>query len=669
MAEPPVRTTFKLQFTRTLFAAVVGAVLTASVGWFFQTFKVGAGMRNTSYDLLLKWRGEVRTSEAVVVYMDEESHKQLNQPLNAPWSRKLHARLVDRLAKAGAKAIVFDIIFSDPDPASDPEFAAAMKRFGGVILGADAVPGPDGSIKIDRACDELLDAAADFGSVERIPDSDLVIRRHTLRGDSPIGVLSWVTAQFVECDVVSQPGGENQIRYLNYYGRPNVLPHMSYYEVLQAEPDADLGVSNKVVYVGAKILTKFAGGRKDEYPSPFAFFEKSPVFMPGVEIQATEFTNLARQDWVRRLPFAAEELMVVLVGILLGVGLAFMPPVRAAGVAVVILALSFVGNVYLFAHYHLWIVWTVLTLQLCVALSWSVLYNSVQNYVQRRLFEHTLGLYLSPKLVDKFSGAPDMLKPGAEKQLMTFIFSDIADFTSISEGMDGDELAGMMNDYFQPAVSLCIHRTEGTVVKYIGDAIFALWNAPEPQVDHAERACEAALHFRDLSKKPVRGRILRTRIGLHTGVANVGNFGSQDRVDYTAIGENVNLASRMEGLNKHLGTDCLISGATKERIGDRFVTRRLGLFQLKGFEGLVEVHELVAFQDDAGEARVWCEAFREALENFEQRNLVFAELGFQKVLQLKPEDGPAKFYLHRIEELSAQELTDTWSTHTIVKEK
>jgi len=249
------------------------------------------------------------------------------------------------------------------------------------------------------------------------------------------------------------------------------------------------------------------------------------------------------------------------------------------------------------------------------------------------------------------------------------MFSDIADFTSISEGMDGDELAGMMNDYFQPAVANCIHKTEGTVVKYIGDAIFALWNAPEVQLDHADRACEAALYFRDLSKQPVRGHRLHTRIGLHTGVANVGNFGSEDRVDYTAIGESVNLASRMEGLNKYLGTDCLISGATREHIGDRFVTRRLGMFQLKGFEGLVEVNELVSFKEQAELTQAWREAWREALQNFEQRNIVFAELGFRRVLELKPDDGPAKFYLKRIEEMAAQELPDTWATHSILKDK
>jgi adenylate cyclase len=234
--------------------------------------------------------------------------------------------------------------------------------------------------------------------------------------------------------------------------------------------------------------------------------------------------------------------------------------------------------------------------------------------------------------------------------------------------MDSDELAAMMNEYFQGAVGSCVHRTDGTVVKYIGDAIFALWNAPEFQPDHAARACAAALHFRELSKQPVRGHNLNTRIGLHTGVANVGNFGSEDRVDYTAIGESVNLASRMEGLNKYLGTNCLISGATKKEIGDAFVTRRIGLFQLKGYEGLVEVHELVGFPEQAEESRAWRVAFATALDHFERRDLVHAQPAFRHVLTLRPDDGPTKHYLGRLAEILA-EADSEWTTHTVLKDK
>src|SRR5205807_177355 len=126
-------------------------------------------------------------------------------------------------------------------------------------------------------------------------------------------------------------------------------------------------------------------------------------------------------------------------------------------------------------------------------------------------------------------------------------------------------------------------------------------------------ACQAALLFREEAAKAINGRLLRTRIGLHTGDANVGNFGSQDRYDYTALGENVNLASRLEGLNKYLGTWCLMSDATRKAIGEQLLTRGLGKFQLKGFAGLVQVHELISEPGQAEQSRRWREAFAEAL--------------------------------------------------------
>ena len=521
----------KLRLTRAHFAAVVGVILAAGLGWFFQTFRAGSPLKQKSYDLLHIWRGDLKTDEAFVVYLDEQSHQELGQPFNAPWDRKLHAQLVDRLTRGGARAIVFDIVFSDPMPAADPLFAAAMKRHGKVILAADNIQLSNGDSQFVRACDELLDAAAGFGSAERVPDPDLVVRRHTPRDkDSLVGILGWATAELVEVSITKAPGAETEVRWLNYYGRPNFIPWLSYHKVLKSSESADLGVSNKVVFVGARIQTKFAGDRKDEFPSPFGSFENKPVFMAGVEIQATEFLNLARGDWLRRLSFATEEWLVLLLGALCGGGLVFLRPSRASLVAAGLLGLLLWASLYFFKQRLIWFPWIIVAIQIVVSLAWSVLFNSVQLYVQKRLFEFTLGLYLSPKLVAKFSHSPELLKPGAEKQRLTLLFSDIADFTKVSEKMDSDELAAMMNEYFQGAVGSCIHRTDGTVVKYIGDAIFALWNAPEHQADHAARACAAALHFRELSKAPVRGHSLHTRIGLHTGVANVGNFGSEDRV-------------------------------------------------------------------------------------------------------------------------------------------
>src|SRR6185436_1703529 len=197
------------------------------------------------------------------------------------------------------------------------------------------------------------------------------------------------------------------------------------------------------------------------------------------------------------------------------------------------------------------------------------------------------------------------------------------------QGMDSDELAKLMNGYFQTIVGNCIHLADGTVAKYIGDGIFSFWNAPEPQPDHAVRACDAALHLRELPEMKMNGKPVHTRVGIHTGIANVGNFGSMERVDYTALGENVNLASRLEGLNKFLGTRALISGDTRAAVRDQIVVRRAGLFTLKGFSKSVEVYEIVGRPEAAAATQAWREAFEEALRNYEAGNFEFATMGFR----------------------------------------
>jgi adenylate cyclase len=344
-------------------------------------------------------------------------------------------------------------------------------------------------------------------------------------------------------------------------------------------------------------------------------------------------------------------------------------PVMATVVGLGGLGVIVAGFQLLFNQKLIWFPWLIVAVQIGLALAWSILFNSVQFYVQQRLYEQTLTRYLSPKLVKKFAGHPELMKPGAEEQSISIFFSDIADFTEISRNISAEALQQLMMAYFETAVSKCIHPNDGTVVKYIGDAIFAFWNAPELQPDHPGRACRAALSFREHVKQQVDGRVLRTRIGIHTAPARVGNFGSAERFDYTALGESVNLASRLEGLNKVLGTDCLISRETQEGIGDQLVTRPLGLFQLKGFGHPIEVHELIGWPRDADATRPWRDAFARALDDYRACRLEPAEAGFRQTLQLRPDDGPSLFYLARLEELRGQALPDNWAPYTILTEK
>jgi adenylate cyclase len=658
---------------------IIGALLAAGIGVLLLYLKFGIGLIHLSYDLPYSIRPAIRPQEAVIVYMDDDSFKILNQPYNAPWDRSLHAQLLNRLTAAGAKAVVFDIVFSDATkPEDDKEFAEAIRKNGKVVIAADVVPagyGTGGVLakQIIPPYDPFIDAGATIGTDETAPDDDLVIRHQVLlTHDDILPTMSWAAAQIIGAPVTTNADNEFVLRWMNYYGPATTIPNVSYYRVFSTNavdavpPDF---FSNKVVFIGPHLLTKYAGERKDEYPTPYSRWAKQYPFTPGTEIQATAFLNLARGDWLNSLSPNAELAVFIVCGALFGFGLARVRPLPAVGISFLLAILVCISAYLSFVHLRIWFPWLLLEVEIFVALAWSVVYNSIRLYVQNKLFEASLEMYLSPKLVKKFAANRDLLKPGAKKETLTILFSDIASFTSISEGMDSDELAKHMNSYFQTAVSGCIHHTDGTIVKYIGDAIFAFWNAPDPQDDHQLRACEAGLKFRDQPPQFMNGQQLITRIGLHTGVANVGNFGSTARVDYTALGENINLASRMEGLNKYLGTEVLITQETFDGIQGRLVARFLGLFRLKGFERSVGVYELVGTPDKAESFRALHEVFAAALKLFSEKKLAEAEAAFQKVLAINPKDGPSKFYLKHLAELKEHPLPENWNGEVELKEK
>ncbi len=660
-------------------AGIVGALLSAAAGWVLLN-PIGDKLRQWSYDLPFRVRGVVYPAEAALVYMDEQSHQDLKQPFNGPWDRSLHAQLLNQLTPEHVRGVVFDIVFSGPgaNPKADEELAKAIKNNGKVILAADYRTGGSGTaqaeslLTFDPPYDPFYDAAdGRLGSDFVYPDSDQSVRRHlpTDPKNDQVSSEGWTAATMLDAAVTGNVSNKFRPFYINYYGPNGTIPNASFSKVLAGEIPTNF-FTDKVVFVGARLRTKYSGERKDEYQTPFSYLTPDTPFTGGVEIQATAFLNLLRNERLFRLPVAVELPLIVLCGALAGFGLTLLRPMASSITA---LALAFGAaaiNYFMFAHYHLWFAWEIIVLaQLPIAWAFSVAVNSVQLYVEKQKVEQSLSLYLSPKLVKKFAKNPKLLKPGAEKQLLTILFSDIASFTNISEGMDSDDLARLMNDYFQMAVHNCIHATDGTVVKYIGDAIFAFWNAPDLQSDHSYRACEAALRFRDQPAQFMNGRELITRIGLHTGVANVGNFGSQTRVDYTALGENINLASRMEGLNKYLGTRVLITADTRQVAGPKIITRYLGLFRLKGFEKAVGVHELTGRVEQEAESRELRERFAQALAVLAAKDFAAAEAAFHRVLEISPKDGPSKFYLGQIEELRAETLPADWKGEITLKDK
>jgi adenylate cyclase len=688
-------TNAKQRRIRVWWSGGIAASLAALAGLCLFLFPLGGGITRLSFDLPFALRGNQAITNAAIIYLDEESHRELNQPLLAPWDRSLHARLIDQLTAADAKAIVFDILFTEPsaEPAADERLARAIERSRRVILAAnwqevEPIPGGPVGRREELPYEPFRKAAAGWGNANLIFDPDYGIRRffHSTQNISDIAFIPWLpgaAARFAGApeNVIHSEGKES--RWFNYYGPPRSFPSCSYFQALLPDGVPPGFFKDKIVFIGAQLSADFSGKGKDEFLTPYAFWGKG--FASGVEIQATATLNLLRGDWLNRLPHTAELSLLLFVAVVAGFGL-----MRLQSLAAVLVTLAAVGLVvatanYLVWHYHLWFAWLIVPSELGVALLCSIVYNSLRLYVEKKLLEESLGAHLSPKVVKRMLNDPALRKPGGAQMEVSIMFTDIANFSRVSESMASDDLVRMMNRYFQASLE-CIHETDGTVVKLIGDAIFAIWNAPLAQGDHRERACRTAslLQERIVDFDAAHLSVpLRTRVGLHAGVASVGNIGSTHRFDYTALGENINLTSRLEGLNKFLGTSVLATRDVQVAVESSLLWRPVGHFRFKGTGRTVEVFELIGTMERAGPTREWRDKFGEGMHDFRHRRFEAAMKKFRQTIELRravePEfttgtgrltaDGPSRFYLDRAREFSIHPPPSDWIGEVALEEK
>jgi len=280
------------------------------------------------------------------------------------------------------------------------------------------------------------------------------------------------------------------------------------------------------------------------------------------------------------------------------------------------------------------------------------------------------GQYLSPEVIRRLLVNPQLVEP--KKTEITVMFSDIRGFTTISEKLDAQELALFLSQYLSDLISL-VFENYGTLDKYIGDAVMAFWGAPFEEPGHAAKACKTALKMtdrvRELQKKwKAEGKPhLDIGIGLNTGMASAGNMGSALPYGYTALGDAVNLSSRLEGLNKDYGTHIIVNESTYQAAKDSgFVFRELDLIRVKGKLQPVTIWELIG---RVGEDTVYgtAEAVRSRVELFQrararscQRQWQAAQEAFQEILDQWPDDGPSRAYWKRCQEYLFEEPPEGW---------
>ena len=404
-----------------------------------------------------------------------------------------------------------------------------------------------------------------------------------------------------------------------------------------------LDLAGMVLYMG---LT--ASGTHDYGPMPF----NTGYPMVGLHVNAVN-TVLTRQ-FIHVVPAWG----VFLVALGCTVPVIFLPRrvnPFAGALFIVLLAVGYfaVGQVF-FDRAGVWLPSMPPVISMSLVFFMIVIQNVMDERREKRKLRNAFSTYVTPSIVQQVMDDPGLLRLGGQRRVMTAFFSDVAGFTAISEKSMPEELVAMLNDYLD-AMTGIIFRHEGTLDKYQGDGIMAFWNAPVEQADHAYRACCAAIDSINCINRELHPRWLKDgkplftiRIGINTGPMIVGNMGSTARMDYTIMGDAVNLASRLESANKVYGTRVMISEFVLAHVHDRIAARELDIIRVIGKATPVRVFEVISRKADLDpETGRLIEQYNAALALYRAGKWREAAAAFEAVLQLDADDGPSRMYLQR----------------------
>ncbi|MEW5722239.1 MAG: adenylate/guanylate cyclase domain-containing protein [Thermodesulfobacteriota bacterium] len=453
---------------------------------------------------------------------------------------------------------------------------------------------------------------------------------------------------------------------VNYRGPSRTFPHHSIADIVAGRlPPGTF--KDKLVLVGATAV-----GIYDLRVTPF-----DSVF-PGIEIHANVIDNIIHQDFLVRPGWAAilDVLSILVIGLVLALMLPKLSALTGPVLALVLVTASTGGN-YLAFTKGIWINVTYPILTVLLVYTGITVYRYMTEEREKRWIKGAFNSYVNPSLVSEMLKNPDMLKLGGDKKIATVLFSDIRGFTTISEKMDAEKLTHLLNRYLTVMTDI-VFKYNGLLDKYIGDAVMAVWGAPLPDALHARRACltslemmEGLARFREeLAQEDENSPYLDIGIGVNTGLMVVGNLGSEVRMDYTAIGDSVNLASRLEGTNKQYGTHIIVGEITFEQVKEDFYCRELDSVAVKGKELPVRIFELLGEKEKVTENTLkMARAFQRGLVAYKRQRWDQARKVFSALQQYFPEDQPTRLYLERVTELKRNPPGPDWNGVFVMKTK
>ncbi len=456
---------------------------------------------------------------------------------------------------------------------------------------------------------------------------------------------------------LEKPPLKNGLWLINFAKKSNSFPIYSFVDVYKGLIDP-LIFKDKIVLIGptATIL-------QDLFYTPI----DEEQAMSGIEIRANAIQTLLDQAFLEYQGIGDFILLITIITLASVFAFLYLP---VWGASIVFAAELFLFPVYAQWRFDRGVVINLILPIFAIILSYllAMIYRNVTEFREKRHLKRAFAHYVSPDLVEKIMASGEDLALGGERRFMTTLFLDIENFTSLSEKLQAHEVVAVINLYFD-AFAKEIMAHGGTVDKFEGDAIMALFGAPIKFEDHAIKACETALAIRsrivELNKKS--GHDLNVRIGIASGECIIGNMGSEHRFDYTAMGDTVNTASRLEGANKFYGTNILLNAKSMKEAQSELFFRRIDRVRLKGKEEAVDIYELLGAKNGVSEeGKALINKWHSALEYYRNGDWDTAEEKIRSILEIMPDDGPSLAYLKRIQNFRSSPPSSWDGIHTFM---
>ena len=629
-------------------ARLIGVLVLFLLIGFISYFRVFGSVEGFFQDVFYQGEDGI-DARIVIIGIDDPSLDELGQ---WPWPRDYHAELLERLDEGDPAAVGVDILFAEPsrEEEEDEILTEVLSETDNVVLpnyGIFEGTAAEGEVRAEEVIDPVpgLSDNALVGHINTFPDDDGIVRRTLVNfevGGEGIGEeieeaneeanekdieeeieedrdkvysFAWkVYEKFLENSVSDEEGtsGERELSdpeelpldgwgrmYVDYAGPPGSFEMISYNRVLEGEIPPEY-FEDKIVLIGP-----YTVGIDDYYFTPMA--RNSPMF--GVEVHANILQQMLREDFKEEASFGVELITLALVGALGYTAFSKLSPYKAFGALVILVGGYIVGARYVYdSGLIVFLFYPVLFLG--VMYVGTLAHGYIDEILERKRVTGVFGRYVSPEVVDEIlAEGEEGLKLGGVRREVTLLFVDIRGFTPLSERAEPEEVVDILNDY----LGLCagaVFNHGGTLDKFMGDAVMAIFSAPLEVEDHALKAVKAAKEMvegskelqKDLEKK--HGKSVELGVGINTGFAVVGNIGADFRMDYTAIGDTVNTAARLE--SDAAPSQILISDFTYQQVKDKVEVRNLGSIKVKGKSQEVSVYEVMRIleEDETEESKI-----------------------------------------------------------------